>query len=35
MCQFSEIRADLRVLEWGQSVTLAAVVAVLLKLFVH
>ena len=27
MCQFSEIRADLRVLKWGQGVRLGAVVA--------
>lgn len=31
----ADIRADLRVLKWGQGVTFAAVLAVLVKLFIH
>ncbi len=31
----ADIKSDLRVLKWGQGVTFAAVLAVLLKLFVH
>jgi hypothetical protein len=32
---FSDIKSDLRVLKWAQAATFAAVLAVLLKLFVH
>lgn len=31
----ADIRADLRLLKWGQSVTLAATVAILLRVFLH
>lgn len=31
----ADIRADLRVLKWGQGVTFAGIVAILLRLFVH
>lgn len=31
----ADIRADLRLLKWGQSATLAATVAILLRLFLH
>ena len=33
--EFAEIKGDLRVLKWAQAANFAAVVAVLLKLFVH
>jgi hypothetical protein len=33
--EFADIKADLRVLKWAQAATFAAVVAVLLKLFIH
>jgi hypothetical protein len=33
--EFAEIKGDLRVLKWSQAATFAAVVAVLLKLFIH
>jgi hypothetical protein len=32
---FADVRADLRLLKWGQATTLAGVVAILLKLFIH
>lgn len=31
----ADFRSDLRILKWGQSVTLAAVVAILLRVFLH
>lgn len=33
--EFAEIKGDLRVLKWSQAATFAAVLAVLLKLFLH
>jgi hypothetical protein len=33
--EFADIKADLRVLKWSQAATFAAVLAVLLKLFLH
>jgi DNA integrity scanning protein DisA with diadenylate cyclase activity len=33
--EFAEIKSDLRVLKWSQAATLAGVVAILIKLFVH
>jgi hypothetical protein len=33
--EFAEIKGDLRVLKWAQAANFAAVVAVLLKLFLH
>jgi hypothetical protein len=32
---FADVRSDLRHLQWGQAATLAGVVAILLKLFIH
>jgi len=32
--ELADIKADLRILKWGQSVTFAGVLAILLKLFV-
>jgi hypothetical protein len=32
--EFADIKSDLRVLKWAQAATFAAVVAVLLKLFI-
>jgi hypothetical protein len=31
----ADIRADLRLLKWGQSVTFAGVIAILLRVFLH
>jgi hypothetical protein len=33
--EFTDIKRDLRVLKWVQAATFAAVLAVLLKLFIH
>jgi hypothetical protein len=33
--EFADIKADLRVRKWSQAATFAAVLAVLLKLFLH
>lgn len=33
--EFADIKADLRVLKWAQAANFAAVLAVLLKLFIH
>jgi hypothetical protein len=33
--EFAEIKGDLRVLKWAQAATFAAVLAVLLKVFLH
>jgi hypothetical protein len=32
---FADVRADLRVLKWGQAVTFAVLIAVLLRLFIQ
>lgn len=33
--EFADVRADLRLLKWGQSVTLAGIIAVLIRVFLH
>ena len=33
--EFADIKADLRLLKWSQAATFAAVLAILLKLFLH
>jgi hypothetical protein len=33
--EFADIKGDLRVLKWAQAATFAAVLAVLLKVFLH
>jgi hypothetical protein len=33
--KFASVDADIRVLKWGQGVTFAAVLAILLKAFLH
>lgn len=33
--EFADIKTDLRVLKWSQAATFAAVLAVLLRLFIH